>query len=291
MTDPVPAAKTSAARSKTAWTAFLLLMPLSIFLLLTFFYPLAYTLWQSLGGQAQHINLSQYTAVFQSATERGVFGLTFILAIGSTVLSVVLSVPLALVLRRKFWGSKMIQFLILVPALIPGLVGALGLLFFYDQAGWLNVLLVKVLHVLPSPLAIDYTIPGLILFYVWMFFPFGGLVIMSGLGAIDPGLEEAARVMGATPWRTFWRVIMPLLRSSLFSGSILVFLQAFGAFSIPIIAGGNYQPIAVRIYTVATVFLQWPKASAMAILMGLIQVLILILYGRMQAGQGRGRTA
>jgi putative spermidine/putrescine transport system permease protein len=166
----------------------------------------------------------------------------------------------------------------MLPTAIPPLVGALGLLILYDRTGWLNVILVRYAHVLQRPLAIDYTIPGLVLFYVWMFFPYGGLVIMSGLSGIDPALEEAGRVMGANPFVVFRKVILPLLRPSLWAGAIMIFLQCFGAFSVPLIAGGNYQPLAVKIYTVANVFLDWPQASAMAVVMGIIQAALVMLY-------------
>ena len=65
--------------------------------------------------------------------------------------------------------------------------------------------------------------------------------------------------------------MLPLLRSSLWAGAVMIFLQCFGAFSVPLIAGGNWQPIGVKIYTVANVFLDWPQASAMAVVMGVIQ--------------------
>ena len=84
----------------------------------------------------------------------------------------------------------------MLPITIPALVGALGLVILYDRTGWLNVVLLD-LGLISNPLRIDYTIHGLILFYVWMFFPYGALVIMSGLGAIDPALEEAGGVMRA----------------------------------------------------------------------------------------------
>jgi ABC-type Fe3+ transport system permease subunit len=165
-------------------------------------------------------------------------------------------------------------------------VGALGLLILYDRTGWLNVVALK-LGLLSQPLAIDYTIHGLVLFYVWMFFPYGALVIMSGLGAIDPAIEEAGLVMGAKPRVVFFRLMLPLLRGSLWAGAVMIFLQCFGAFSVPLIAGGNWQPIGVKIYTVANVFLDWPQASAMAVVMGVIQAGLVVAYQAI----GRGGNA
>jgi ABC-type Fe3+ transport system permease subunit len=264
-----------------------LAIPLLVFLGFTFFYPLIYTFilsFQKKSGTG--VTIQNYLQFLATSDGQKILSLTIFLSIMATLVSVLLSLPLSMVLRKRFFGKSVVQFLMLVPALIPSLVGALGLLILYDQTGWINYFLVRVLHISSSPIAIDYTIPGIILFYVWMFFPYGGLVILSGLQAIDPAVEEAGRVLGASPIRVFWRIVLPLLKPSLMAGSILIFLQAFGAFSIPLIAGGNYQPLAVKIFTVATVFLEWPRASAMAVVMGVIQIVLVLLFRKIQAKQG-----
>lgn len=271
--------------------AALFVLPLIIFLFAAFYIPLAYTIGQSIQGKNGALTLANYVTFLAERQGQQVLALTLFLALAATVFSVLLSLPLAMLLRKQFRGKRALQFLMMLPIVIPSLVGALGLLILYDRTGWLNYFLVAVLHVINQPLRIDYTIPGIVLFYVWMFFPYGGLVIMSGLGAIDPSLEEAGRVMGASPWRTFRKVVLPLLKPSLAAGAIMVFLQCFGAFSIPLIAGGDHQPIAVKIYTIATVFLDWPQASAMAVVMGLIQVVLVLAYRRVNSGgQGAGQS-
>jgi putative spermidine/putrescine transport system permease protein len=265
----------------------LLVAPLGLFLATAFYYPLLYTLGQSVTpNHGSGWTLANYTGFLGSRQGLGVLALTLGLSLGATALSLLLSLPLAMLLRRRFFGQRGLQFLMMLPITVPALVGALGLLILYDRTGWINVVLLR-LHLLSQPLIIDYTIPGLIVFYVWMFFPYGGLVIMSGLGAIDPALEEAGRVMGARPSLVFLWVLLPLVRSSLWAGAVMIFLQCFGAFSVPLIAGGNYQPLGVKIYTVANVFLDWPQASAMAVVMGLVQVGLVIIYQR----AGRVRQA
>ena len=273
--------------SRIDFVGWALALPLLVFLAFTFFYPLLYTFLLSLQNDTNTgLTLKNYSQFLMTSDGQKILSLTLLLSIASTFLSVLLSLPLSMVLRKRFFGKSFVQFLMLVPALIPSLVGALGLLILYDQTGWVNYFLVRVIHVASTPISIDYTIPGIILFYVWMFFPYGGLVILSGLQSIDPAIEEAGRVFGANPIGVFWRIILPLLRPSLMAGSILIFLQAFGAFSIPLIAGGNYQPLAVRIFTVATVFLQWPSASAMAVIMGIIQIILVVLFRKAQSGKG-----
>src|SRR5690348_12711637 len=263
----------------------LLVSPLLLYLAAAFYYPLAYTIDTSLAPKAgAGWTLDNYVAFLGSRDGLGVLALTLWLAFAATLFSILLSLPLALFLRRQFFGRRALQFLMMLPITIPALVGALGLVILYDRTGWLNVILLK-LHLLSEPLAIDYTIHGLILFYVWMFFPYGALVIMSGLGAIDPALEEAGAVMGASPFMVFRRVMLPLLRGSLWAGGVMIFLQCFGAFSVPLLAGGDHQPIGVKIYRVANVFLDWPQASAMAVVMGIIQAGLVIAYQR--AGRAR----
>lgn len=281
-----PTVTVGKARTRLDWAAWALALPLVVFLAFAFFYPLGYTVVQSFlkehGAGATLLNYSQFLA---SGKGQGVLLLTVFLSLMATLVSVLLSVPLALALRKRFFGKSFIQFLMLVPALIPALVGALGLLILYDRTGWLNYFLVRVVHVAPHPLVIDYTIPGMILFYVWIYFPYGALVILSGLQSIDPSVEEAGVVLGASPTRVFWSIVFPLLRPSLWAGSILIFLQAFGAFSVPLITGGNHRPLAVMIYTTATVFLEWPRASAMAVIMGLIQAVLVMVFRRLQSGK------
>jgi putative spermidine/putrescine transport system permease protein len=267
-------------------------MPLLAFLAAAFYFPLASTIAGSLHVQAGGaFGFANYGKFLGSHAGLETLALTLLLSLAATVLAVGLSLPLALALRRPFRGKGTILFLMMLPIIIPTLVGALGLLILYDRAGWINFFLVRVLHVLKQPLLVDYTIPGLVIFYLWMFFPYGALVILSGASSIDPALEEAGAVMGARPLLMFRRVLLPLLRPSLLAGAIMIFLQCFGAFSVPLIAGGDHQPIAVRIYTVATVFLDWNGASAMAVVMGVIQCVLVIAYQRMNRAAAGGQQA
>ena len=269
----------------------LLLLPLIVFLALAFYYPLGFTLVQSLTDAKGHATLANFAHFLGRRSGWATLWLTLLLSALATAASLLLCLPLAFLLRRRFAGVGVVRFLMMVPITIPALVGALGLLILYDRTGWVNALLVRGLHLFASPIPIDYTRGGLVLFYVWMFFPYGALVIAAALGAMDPAVEEAARVCGAPPWRVLVSVILPLLRPALLAGSVMIFLQCFGAFSVPLIAGGNWQPIAVRIYTVANVFLDWHAASAMAIVMASVQCALVLTYQVLADRAARRRAA
>jgi ABC-type Fe3+ transport system permease subunit len=213
---------------------------------------------------------------------REVIILTFVLAVSATFFSILLSVPLSLILRVKLRGHRFFRSMALVPLVVPGLIGALGLMLLFGNRGWFNLLARAALPSLPGPVAVNYTVHGLILFYVWLYFPYTFLTTVSTLEALDPGIEEAAQVSGANRWQVLRYIVLPLITPGILSGSVLTFMAAFGAFSIPLIAGGSYRPLSVEVYKQIQIFIpaRWSQASAMAMLMGLLQVAFLTMYMR-----------
>lgn len=244
-----------------------------------FCYPLYLTLDLSFRpeGQETGFTLEHYRAFLGSPAGWRVLGLTVELAVGTTALSVLLSVPLALVLRRPWRGNHAFRLLLLLPLAIPGLVSAVGLRLFWGDVGWANMIL-GLLPFVHGPVHVVFTVPGLMLFYTWLFFSFTALLTLSALEGLDPAIEEAAQVVGASGWQVLRHVLLPLATPGILAGSVLTFLEAFGAFSIPLVAGGDYRPLAVQIYTTSAVFLHWSAGSAMAAVMAAAQVLFLITY-------------
>jgi ABC-type Fe3+ transport system permease subunit len=166
--------------------------------------------------------------------------------------------------------------------MVPGLIGALGLLLFFGSRGWFN-LAAQLLPFVQEPLTINYTLQGLMLFYVWLYFPYTALTTLSALEGLDRAVEEAGAVAGANPRQVFRYLIIPQIIPGILAGSVLTFMTAFGAFSIPLITGGNYRPLSVQIYKEISSFIpaHWSAASAMAIVMGILQVAALSAYMRL----------
>ena len=262
----------------------MLLLPGALGFLALFFYPLLVTFIRSLRPEFQDtgLTLENYVRFLTDPTSRGVIGLTFLLALSSTFLSIVLSVPLALILRQKLRGHRLVRLAILVPITVPGLVGALGLLLFWGSRGWFNLFLINFVPFIDEPVRVNYTIGGLILFYVWHYFPYTAITTLGSLEGLDPAVEEAAEVSGANRWQVVRYIILPLIMPGILAGSVLTFMAAFGAFSIPLVTGGNYRPLSVSIYKQIEVFspAHWSMASAMAIVMAAMQVLFLTFYMR-----------
>jgi ABC-type Fe3+ transport system permease subunit len=236
--------------------------------------------------------LQNYVHFLSDPDGRWVILLTFILALGSTALSILLSVPLALILREKVRGHRFYRLIVLVPLVIPGLIGALGLLLFWGTRGWFNLFLIQLVPFVTHPVAVNYTIHGLIMFYVWLYFPYTCVTTLSSLESLDRSIEEAGAVSGATRWQVLRHIVLPLITPGILAGSVLTFMAAFGAFSVPLIAGGNYRPLSVEIYKEISIPIpaRWSAAGAIAMVMGALQVIFLVMYMRLvrRAGAAGG---
>ena len=250
--------------------AFLFLLPLWLVIRLSF----------APEGTNTGFTFDNYASFLGSANGRGALFLTIELAVLATVFSIILSVPLALILRRPFRSNRAFRLLILLPLMIPGLVSAVGLRLFWGDVGWASLTL-QLLPFVGGPLHVVFTVPGLVLFYVWLFFPFTALLTLASLEGIDPAIEEAAEVSGASRARVLRHILLPLAVPGILAGSVLTFIESFGAFSIPLVAGGDFRPLAVQIYTVSAIFLHWNQGAAMSVIMGASQVAFLVIYFRL----------
>jgi len=271
----------------------LLLLPALVGFFGLFFYPMLLTLVLSFRpeGQVTGWTFANYVRFLSDPDGHWVILLTFILALGSTAVSIVLSVPLALILREKVRGHRYYRLVVLVPLVVPGLIGALGLLLFFGTRGWFNLFLMQFVPGIERPLSVNYTLPGLTMYYVWLYFPYTCVTTLSSLESLDRGIEEAGAVSGATRWQVLRHIVLPLITPGILAGSVLTFMAAFGAFSVPLIAGGNYRPLAVEIYKEISVFIpaHWSAASAIAIVMGALQVIFLVIYMRFVRRMGGPR--
>lgn len=247
-----------------------------------FLYPMLITLTTSFQTRdSSNFTFNNYLDFLTKSEGWNILGLSFFLAIIPTIIIIFISIPLALLLRKKITGFKFYRTLIVLPLMIPSLISTLGLLLFYNTNGWFNLFIIKLLPFVNEPAKINYTIHGLMIFYVWLYFPYTAISITSAIEGLDKGIEEAGSVCGASPMQVFWKIILPLIKPGIMSGSIMTFLLAFGSFSVPLLAGGDYRPIAVQIYTTTAVFHNWPKGSALAVIMSVIQVIFLTIYMRL----------
>ncbi|MBT3068060.1 iron ABC transporter permease [Rhodoferax sp. U11-2br] len=179
-------------------------------------------------------------------------------AVITCVLALGLGLPLAWVLARfEFAGRVLVLRLLMLPFVVPSLVAALGVLALWGPRGVLSGALG--IHLQDSPW---------LLLYGNLFFNLC-LVVRAGVDAlaqVNARQVAAARSLGATPWRAFWRVEWPAIAPWLVSSLCLVFLYCFSGFGLALVLGGQrYATVEVEIYTLVAYELQLGQASVLAL--------------------------
>ena len=178
----------------------------------------------------------------------------------STGLVAVLALPMAVVLaRHAFVGRDVVLRLLMLPFVVPTLVAALGVLALLGPNGWLT-----------APLGLDATDTPWLLIYGNVFFNLGLMVRVAtdALGQVSASRLAAARTLGATPWRAFWRVQWPAIRVPLAGAAGLVFLYCISGMGLALVLGGpRWATAEVEVYTLVAHDLQLGPASRLAVWM------------------------
>ena len=278
---------------------FLLLLPAMAIIVLLFFGGLAIGLMRSFNYMPviglTEPDLSAYISVFTDREFYLSFMLTFHIAFTSTVISSVLAIGAALLLRRNFVGRGIVNFLFQLNLTVPHLVGAIGMLYLFSQSGSFARLahefqLIQRPSDFPALVFDPYAI-GIILQYVWKEIPFIGVIVLANMQAIGEDYESVARSLGASKWQTFRHVLLPLIFPGVLSASVMVFAFTFGAYEIPAILGANFPAalpvLAYRKYTDVDLAAR-PEAMAMAIVIALLSAVMIYFYVRYSRRRIRG---
>jgi len=232
-------------------------------------------------------DLSAYLAVFTDKEFYLSFLLTFHIAFTSTVISCILAVGAALLLRRQFIGRAIVNFLFQLNLTVPHLVGAIGILYLFSQSGSFARLAAQ-WDMIASPsdfpaLVFDPFAIGIILQYVWKEVPFIGVIVLANMQSIGEDYESVSRSLGASRWQSFRHVLLPLIFPGMLSASVMVFAFTFGAYEIPALLGANFPAalpvLAYRKYTDVDLAAR-PEAMAMAIVIALLSAVLIYLYVR-----------
>ena len=240
-------------------------------------------------------SISAYIAVFTDREFYLSFILSFHIAFTSTVISAVLAIGAALLLRRQFVGRVIVNFLFQLNLTVPHLVGAIGILYLFSQSGSFARLAAE-FGMIARPrdfpaLVFDPYAIGIILQYVWKEIPFIGVIVLANMQAIGEDYESVARSLGASKWQSFWHVLLPLIFPGVLSASVLVFAFTFGAYEIPALLGANFPAalpvLAYRKYTDVDLAAR-PEAMAMAIVIALLSAIMIYLYVRYTRRRIRG---
>lgn len=264
----------------------LLALPAVLFVLALFIYPFAYGFVLSFQPKAGNW-LANYTKFFSDPFLYDTIGATFRLAIPATLINVVMSVPVALTVRRMH-HRRLLTAILVVPITLGTVLIAEGLLIYLGPQGWFNRALLMI-GVGQIRLVHNYT--GVMLSLILSGFPFTFLLTLSYLTGIDPSLEQAASTLGAKAWARFVHILLPLLAQGLAINLCLSFVQTFSVFPSAVLLGapaGATRVISIAAYQAAYEQYDSSMASAIAMIMGFCQLIVVvaILAGRSLAYRG-----
>lgn len=187
---------------------------------------------------------------------------SILIAVIVTVLSTIFGTLAALAIHRyTFVGKRSMDFLFLIPVIIPDLVIAVALLAIY---GIMNI-----------KLGLLTIIPGHV---VWGI-SFVMLVVLARLQGLDRSLEEAAKDLGANEWHTFWRVTFPLIFPGVLAGALLTFTLSLDEFEVAFFTSGpGSTTLPVLVYSMVRLGVS-PEINALSTILILIIVVAIVIWG------------
>jgi ABC-type spermidine/putrescine transport system permease subunit I len=254
----------------------LLAGPTLVLLLAVYLYPLGKLLVMSFGGEDP--GLAAYRRFLESPVYLGVFVRTLRISLVVTLVCLVAGYPVGYVMARSRPSMvRLLLALILLPLWTSILVRTYAWMVLLQTNGILNGALHR-LGLIAEPLRLMYNETGVVIGMAQVLLPFAILPIYASLRAIDPRLPAAARILGAGAWRRFRTVTFPLSVPGVAAAALLVFVQALGYFITPALLGGSRViTLAMVIETQVVDLLDWPLASAIA--MVLLGVTVLLVAG------------
>ncbi len=246
----------------------------TIFLGLFFFYPLARIL--SFGLDFTALKASFFARANQ------VFFFTFYQATLSTLLTLILGLPLAYLFARfDFPGKAVFRALTAIPFMLPTVVVAAGFNALLGPRGWINLALMGCLDLNQPPVVFVGTLWAILAAHVFYNTTIVIRLVGNAWAGLDARLTDAARSLGASPWQTLSHVTLPLLRPSIFAASLLVFLFDFTSYGVILLLGGpKFATLEVEIYIQALHMLNLPAASWLSIVQLLCTLIFSFIYSR-----------
>lgn len=243
----------------------LLALP-AIVLLLPFLLAVVFVLRFSFSADTQSIDgfsLERYLGLLDPFFLRSVV-LTLKLAALSTVICLVLAVPVAMLMAaitQPIW-RRVVTSLILLPMILNLLIQSYGWIMVLGPNGIINGILLK-LGVLDRPVQLLFNEIGVLVGLVQTALPLAVFPILGSMRAISAQYLEASASLGAAPWRSFRDITLPLLKPGLIGAASIVFAFNASAFAVPLLLGGRrVQTMGVAIRDMISPMFDWAGAAA-----------------------------
>lgn len=222
--------------------------------------------------------LNNYGKLF-SSLYAGIFIKSVLIAFFTTILCLVLGYPFAFIVAKADKKLKPVLLaLVILPFWTNSLVRTYAMIILLRTEGIINTVL-KFAGLINEPLQLMYNNTAVMIGMLYMMFPFMVLPLFASIEKLDMSLLEAAEDLGARPLNKFLRVTLPLTKSGILSGSLLVFVPALGLFFITDLMGGS--KVVLMSNLIKNQFLtarDWPFGSAISVVMVILMTVTIALY-------------
>lgn len=228
------------------------------------------------------VDSTRFVDLVTSASSRTALVLSLRTATASTALCVVFGVPMAAVLARSsFRGIAVLRSLVLLPLVLPPVVGGIALLYTFGRRGLIGK------HLEPFGIQIAFSTTAVVMAQTFVALPFLVVSLEGALRTAGRRYEAVAATLGARPTTVFRRVTVPLVLPGLMSGAVLAFARALGEFGATLTFAGSLQGVTRTLPL--EIYLQRESDADSAVALSLVLVavaMVIVVASRVRGGTG-----
>lgn len=269
---------------KRKFIKYLFLFPIIFYTIFLIIIPILYIFFisflknDSYGGMLYIFNLNNYIEIFKLAYLK-VFSKSFIIAIITTFLCILISYPFTyFIAQKKGYIKNVLITLVMIPFLTNSLIRTYGWIILLRKYGLINETLLS-LNIISSPVELMYNNFSIIVGMVYTLLPFMILPLYSSMEKISGKVINAAEDLGASKLKIFFKIIIPYTKTGLFNGAIMVFIPCIGYFFISdLLGGGKLMILGNLIKNQFLTARNWPFGAAISIVMLLISYILVKIY-------------
>jgi spermidine/putrescine transport system permease protein len=231
------------------------------------------------GGTQLPITLENYARVFDPIYLT-VLWRSIGMSLVSTLICIIAGFPLALFISRAGRWKNLYLALVIVPFWTSLLIRLYAWMFLLRDTGLINTTLQSA-GIITAPLPLLYNDFAVVLGLVYGFLPFTVLPLYATLERLDKSLLEASADLGAGPWDTFWKVLIPLCAPGIQAAALLVFIPCLGSYLTPdLLGGGKSMMIGNIIHNQFTNARDWPFGAAISAVLMLVVMAAVVSTSR-----------
>jgi multiple sugar transport system permease protein len=284
------------------WLSWVFLAPAMLLVSVLMYYPMIGTIIESLystsfiNPKPQFVGLDLYRRIFASGEFSDVVWNSCVWTIGVVLLQNTLGFLTALLLNQRLPFTGLVRSLILLPWVLPGVVGAILWRFMYDpQLGLINSFLIR-LGLADQGVAwlagFSTAMPAAIIAAVWKGFPFSTVVYLAALQGVDQEQIEAAIMDGAGRLRRMFHVVLPSMRPVIVTNILLTTILTFNYFDmIWVLTRGGPQNVThifpTKIYELGFGQFRFGEAASYGVVSIVVLALLIAIYFLVQHSAGR----